>query len=233
MGHPGIAVIEEEPILQRVADSLGGMERLAGLDDAELDRLRNVYFTEVDRLVPDAAGKLVIDKLPLNIVRVPLIHRLFPDAPIVFAQRHPCDVVLSCFMQSFVINDAMANFLDLGDAASLYDLVLTFWQKCCDVLPLRVHTVRYEDLVRDLVGEARSALEFLGLPWDGAVLDHSGTARARGLISTPSYSQVIRPIYREASGRWERYRAQMAPVLPTLAPWARRLGYGEIVDPKR
>jgi tetratricopeptide (TPR) repeat protein len=230
MGHPGVAVLEEEPILQHVDNALGGLERLADLDPGEVERLRGLYFAEVDRLVPDAGGRLVIDKLPLNLLALPLIHRLFPDSRILFAQRHPCDVVLSCFMQSFEINDAMANFLDLGQAARLYDLVLTFWERGREVLPAEVHVVRYEALVEDVEGEARAVLDFLGLPWDPAVLDHRRTAEARGTISTPSYSQVIRPIYREASGRWERYREHMAPVIPILAPWALRLGYGDLSD---
>jgi tetratricopeptide (TPR) repeat protein len=233
MGHPGIEVLEEEPILEQVSEALGGVERLPGLDQAEADRLREIYFAEVDRRLSEARRKTVVDKLPLNLLAAPLIHRLFPDARLLFAQRHPCDVVLSCFMQSFEPNDAMANFLDLGDSARLYDLVLGFWERCRAALPLRVHIVRYEALVEDLEGEARSVLDFLSLPWDPAVLDHGRTARERGTISTPSYSQVIQPLYREASGRWERYRAQMAPVLPILAPWALRLGYGDIFEPGR
>ena len=232
MGHAGVAVLEEEPILQRVSDALGGFERLPALDSAEIERLRRLYFNALDALLPEASGRIVVDKLPLNILAAPLIHRLFPDARIVFAQRHPCDVVLSCYMQSFEINDAMANFLDLGDAARLFDLVLTFWERCRDVLPLKVHIVRYESLVEDTESELRTLLDFLGLAWDPAMLDHRRTAEARGTISTPSYSQVTRPIYREASGRWERYRRPMAPVLPLLAPWALRLGYGDIYEPE-
>ncbi len=230
MGHPDVEVLEEEPILEPVSERLGGFERLPDLGQAEADSLRALYFAGLDRLVADSAGKTVIDKLPLNLLAAPLIHRLFPDARILFAQRHPCDVVLSCFMQSFEINDAMANFLDLEDSARLYDLALAFWERCREALPFKVHTVRYEALVENLEAEARAVLDFLGLPWDPAVLDHRRTARARGTISTPSYSQVTRPIYREASGRWERYREQMAPVLPILAPWARRLGYGDVFE---
>ncbi len=60
---------------------------------------------------------------------------------------------------------------------------------------------------------------------DEAVLDHESTARARGLITTASYSQVTEPIYKRASGRWQRYREHLAPILPTLAPWAEKFGY--------
>jgi hypothetical protein len=93
--------------------------------------------------------------------------------------------------------------------------------------------VAYEDLIENVKRETSALLDFLGLPWDAAVLDHASTAKARGLIMTPSYSQVTRPLYREASGRWERYREQMASVLPILAPWAVRLGYGDPLAPGR
>jgi tetratricopeptide (TPR) repeat protein len=225
MGHPAVHVLEEEPILQRVGEALGDFARLRGLDEAEVRRLRALYFTELDAFDPAARGRMVVDKLPLNILGAPLIHRLFPEAKIIFAERHPCDVVLSCFMQNFELNDAMANFLDLGDAARLYDLVLAFWTRCRETLPLDIHVLRYEALVADKEAEMRALLAFLGLEWDERVLDNQRTAILRGPIATPSYAQVAQPIYRRASGRWQRYRAEMAPVLPILTPWADKMGY--------
>lgn len=225
MGHPALHVLEEEPILQRVGDSLGDFEHLPKLDDAETRRLRALYFEELDRFDPAARDRIVVDKLPLNILGAPLIHRLFPDSKFIFAQRHPCDVVLSCFMQNFELNDAMASFLDLGDSARLYDQVLAFWSRCRSLFPLRVHVVRYEALVEDVEAELRPLIHFLDLPWDDKLVDHQATAARRGAISTPSYAQVAQPIYKRASGRWERYRPQMEAVLPILLPWAERLGY--------
>jgi hypothetical protein len=225
MGHSGVHVLEEEPILQRVGEALGDFERLPALEQEEIERLRALYFAELDAFDPDANGKTVIDKLPLNILGAPLIHRLFPEAKLILALRHPCDVVLSCFMQNFDLNDAMANFLDIGDAARLYDLVMTFWTRARALLPLDVHEVRYEALVEDKEREMRALVDFLGLPWEERLLDHEGTALRRGPIVTPSYAQVVQPIYRRAAGRWERYRDQLAPVLPLLAPWAEKMGY--------
>ena len=226
MGHPALHVLEEEPILQRVGEALGDFARLPGLDSGEADRLRALYFAELDALDPAAQGRLVVDKLPLNILGAPLIHRLFPEAKLIFAARHPCDVVLSCIMQNFDLNDAMANFLDLEDAAALYDLVLSFWTRARALLPLDVHDLRYEDLVADPEGRMRALIAFLGIPWHDGLLDNQRTAARRGPIVTPSYAQVAQPIYRRAAGRWERYREQLAPVLPVLLPWAERLGYG-------
>lgn len=225
MGHGAIHVLEEAPILQRVGDALGDFSRLPGMGADEVDDLRALYFAELDALDPAAQGRLVVDKLPLNLLGAPLIHRLFPEAKLIFAERHPCDVVLSCFMQNFDLNDAMANFLDLDDAARLYDLALGFWTRARAILPLDVHNLRYEALVAGKEAQMRALIAFLGLAWDAGALDNEASAVRRGPIATPSYHQVVQPIYSRAAGRWERYREQMAGVLPILAPWAGLMGY--------
>ncbi len=227
MGHSRIAVLEEQPVLRPVGDEAGPLENLGQLGDARLDELRLRYFEEAAKYAPGAAGQLILDKMPLNALRGPLIARLFPEAPILFALRHPCDAVLSCFMQNFRVNQAMASFMTLENAARFYDATMTYWMQCRELLPLRVHEVRYEDMVEDREAVLRPLVSFLGLPWEDAVLRHDDTAKARGFIRTPSYAQVTERIYKRAAGRWERYRPQMAPVLEILAPWAVRFGYGD------
>lgn len=176
-------------------------------------------------IAPLKPGKLVIDKYPLMTLRAAFIHRAFQDAKFIFALRHPCDVVLSCFMQSFRVTSAMASFLTLENAAKFYDAAMEHWFKAREILPLDVHTVRYEDMVLDLEGELRPLLGFLGLEWDAPLLDHQKTAKDRGCIRTPSYAQVTEKIYTRSSGRWQSYRKHMEPILPTLEPWIERFGY--------
>jgi hypothetical protein len=154
-----------------------------------------------------------------------LIHRLFPEARIVFALRHPCDVVLSCFMQNFRLSKTMASFLTVENAARYYAAVMEFWATVRERLPLDVHTVRYEDLLDDQERELRALSDFLGIGWEEGLLSHERTARERGYIRTPSYHQVTEGLYRRSSGRWQRYAEQMAPALPVLAPWVERFGY--------
>jgi hypothetical protein len=163
----------------------------------------------------------------MNMLRLAVLHALFPHAKVIFAQRHPCDVVLSGFMQSFRLNHAMASFLDLADAADLYDAAMTMWTRSRDAIPQAVHTVVYERLTADPEAELKPAVEFLGLDWRDGILDHQATAEKRGLITTASYDQVVKPLSRTPSGRWRRYRKQMETVLPILLPWAERLGYAD------
>ena len=225
MGHPDIAVVEEVPALGLVAEEVGTMDRLAELDAATADRLRRTYSDAIRRSLPPGSAASIVDKLPLNMIHAPLIHRLFPGAKIVFAQRHPCDCVLSAFFQRFALNPAMACFLDIADAADLYDAAMEIWTRSRAALPLDVHVIGYEAMVDEPEEELRKLVAFLGLDWREELLDHRSTADARGAIGTPSYQQVTQPISDRAVMRWRRYEEQLRPVLPVLLPWAERLGY--------
>ena len=225
MGHSATHVLEEIPIIETVSKAVGDISRIGELGVDEIAEMRALYFAELKKASPPPPGKLVIDKNPLSMIRIPLIYRLFPDAKIILAMRHPCDVVLSCYMQNFKPTEAMASFLDLSNASRTYDRIFNYWEKCQKVFPLNVHMLRYEAMVEDLETEMRPLFAFLGLPWEDGVLDHQKTATNRGYIRTPSYAQVTERIYSSASGRWARYRSQMKEVLPTLQPWVERYGY--------
>ena len=110
---------------------------------------------------------------------------------------------------------------------ALYDAVFDAWtrapRRCCRSTSTASATSGWSRTSR-----ARCAplLAFLGLAWDPKVLDNRAAAGAGATISAPPATpRSTEPIYRRAAGRWERYREQLAPVLPILAPWAERLGY--------
>jgi hypothetical protein len=168
--------------------------------------------------------RVFVDKQPMNAVLLPLIHRLFPAAPIVLAVRDPRDVVLSCYQQRFGMNVAMFQLLRLDSATAYYDAVMRLIAVCREKLPLRVHPVKYEDVVTDFEATLRGLLGFLGLEWDERVRGYTDTARERA-IGTPSAAQVVRPLYGSARGRWRNYRTFLEPHLPTLSAWAASFGY--------
>ena len=128
-------------------------------------------------------------------------------------------------MKSFQLNNAMANFLTLEHAARAYDKVMSLWLHYQSTLDLEIVESRYENLIQDLQGTSSPVLEFLGLQWENSLDDYVETARNRGRIRTPSYTQVTQPLYTRARGRWENYREQMEPVLPVLLKWADHWGY--------
>ncbi len=233
--HPALTTMEEKDALDvvraRVERLPGGYpDALARLDASTIRDLRDQYFARVRHHLGGPPAGILVDKMPLNTVDAGLIWRLFPEARILLALRHPCDVVLSGFMQPFQLNQTMIHFTTLAGTARFYAEVMGLWQRYAQVLPLSVIQVRYEDLIEDVAAESRRILAGLGLTWDDAVLRYAEHAKAKA-IATPSYHQVVQPIYRRSAGRWLNYREAFADVLPILEPfmaaWGYDGGYGE------
>ncbi len=229
--HPALHTMEEKPALdvvkQRVREMPGGYPgALAEMSAEDVTGLRQTYFDEVARYMDGVPDGILVDKLPLNAMDVGLIHRLFPGAKLLLALRHPCDVVLSGFMQRFEPNPAMVQFGTLADTAEFYRAVMGLWLRYRAVLPLTVVSSRYEDLVAAFEPETRRILDFLELPWDDAILGYAERAKGRR-IATPSYHQVVQPIYSRSVSRWLNYREPMEEVLPILRPFIDAFGYTE------
>ena len=229
--HPLIEVIEEQFMVEQLINSLnqlpnGGLEDLKEIENEQIIKIRKTYFESLESQIQNKNNtKLYIDKLPLNIIHVGEIVRIFPNAKFIVSLRHPCDGVLSCFMQDFELNDAMANFLNLDDAAHLYDAVMNLWTQYTSILSINYHEVIYENLIENFEPTVRSILNFLELSWDDSVLNYLITAKKRDRIVTPSYVQVTKPIYSYAIGRWQRYKKQTSNIYPILEGWIKKFNY--------
>ncbi|MEA2080189.1 MAG: sulfotransferase, partial [Pseudomonadota bacterium] len=231
--HPGLCTLEEKPMVQAMDALLdkypgGYYENLATLTPSQAAVLRARYFEVVRDYISPQDGQIVIDKFPFNITQTGLLWRVFPEAKYILAIRHPCDVCISCFRQNFALNAAMSHFLSLEDTVALYVKVMQTWQHYVQILPVVYHQVRYEDLVDDLEREAKSVIKFLGLDWDPVVMDYITHARSRERINTPSYTQVIKPIYTHAKYRWRRYSEQINPYIEQLQPFITSFSYHEV-----
>jgi hypothetical protein len=84
--------------------------------------------------------------------------------------------------------------------------------------------LRYEALVRDPADETRRLLDYLELNFEPACLTFHENPR---YAPTPSYAQVAQKLNDRSVGRHQHYAAELAPVMPQLAPLVAELGYGE------
>jgi tetratricopeptide (TPR) repeat protein len=227
-GHPQVASIEEhelltDAVLKFMREPLN-FEPLARANESELRPLRAAYWDGVRKSGIDVAGKMFVDKHPLNTLKLPLIARLFPSAKVLFASRDPRDVVLSCFRRRFKMNPAMYELLTLPGAAAFYDAVMRFAEQVRPMLGLDWREVRYETLVADLAQETSAICKFLGLEWVAEMGDFAARVQGRE-HATPSTAQLSRGLDRSAIDQWRNYSVQLAPILPTLNVWVERLGY--------
>jgi tetratricopeptide (TPR) repeat protein len=172
------------------------------------------------------ADRILLDKNPALTGLLPLIGCVFPEMKIIFALRDPRDVVLSCYMQQLPMNPVSVHYLALADTAKNYAATMRLWLKLRAMIRNPWIEVRYEDTVADLERQARRVLEFLGLPWDGRVLDYHKRAQQKH-IHSPTYEAVTRPLYTSSIGRWKSYEEQLAPCLEILRPYVEAFGYAD------
>jgi len=227
--HRDVVSMEERDCLvnaEREFLKPDGLERLAGMQSGDLAAAREAYWRRVEEAGVTPSVPVFVDKMPLNTVLLCLIAKLFPQAKILFALRDPRDVVLSCFRRRFVMTAQMYELCTLQSAATYYDAVMRLAQRYREKLNLDIHELRYEAMVADLETQMRAVCAFMDVEWDDAMRDFANRAGKRG-IDTPSAAQVSRGLYTQGAGQWQRYAAQMAPVMPLLNPWLTRYGYTE------
>lgn len=180
-----------------------GLRRLARAGADELEAARQAYWSAVRARGAGPEKRVVVDASPLNLLRLPLIDRLFPGALVLVARRDPRDVAVELMRRHYHrINAAGYELLVPGAAARLQDQALALTEAYAARLPGELILIRYEDLVED--AEAVAA----------------GLGDRAGVRAAPA---VVEP--RQAPGQWRRYAPQLAPVLAVLGPWAERLGY--------
>lgn len=228
--HPGLQSMDENPFFNRLADKLrnhhpGILSNLDLLEQRDCDELRKRYLTMVSETIPRRWTAQLVDKNPLNLMWVPLIHRLFPEAKFILALRHPCDVILSCYMQNFRSSILGAACSSLERLALAYVQAMECWLEDQRVFQPQVLVSRYEELVADFPGQTRRIADFLELEDATPMLQFDRHARDKGYIATPSYTQVIEPVNRKGLNRWIRYRREFEPVLPILEPMLEHWGY--------
>ena len=228
--HPLLQSMDEQPFLLKVLDEVAARDiayptELGKLTSRACDELRAYYWNLAQKRSGLRPGQRLVDKYPVNMTVLPLIRRLFPHAHIILAIRHPCDTLLSCFLQDFRSPELALLCSDLATLADAYTRVFHFWYSQSALLNPARYELRYERLTADFATEVRKLAEFLRLPWDDAMLSPGEHARAKGFISTPSYSQVVKPVNTRSVGRWKNYESRFSPVLPTLTPWLQRWGY--------
>ena len=226
--HSDIDVAEELPMLKKMNESLGYVSNISmieNIDNKTAEIASSFYLEELKKYIEVGKKKIVIDKLPLNILQLPLINQIFPNAKFIMALRHPLDCVLSCWMQNFKLNHAMANMVDLDRIVDFYCTTMEILKFSQERYSLDIHRIHYEKLVLEFEGNVSKLLTFLNLKWEKGLINYQKTALARDRIYTPSYSQVVKPIYSQASFRWKYYEEHLEPYKSQLAPWIQEYGY--------
>jgi len=206
--------VEEQRQLQQ-EDGKPFPQFLESMSPEALAELAEAYWKGVRQLpgFPQDHRGWFTDKLPYNYLYCGVIHRLFPDARILFCRRNPLDNLLSIFFLNFVSQFSFTyQPADLGFLYRWHDSIMRHYRA---LLPGFLSEVRYEKLVTQPRQEMECILSWLDLPWAEECLHQHESTRH---VHTASWDQVTRPLYTSSIGRHLPFLPDLQPVLATLGP---------------
>jgi len=183
-----VGLIDEYAIMRIAGEHLG---KLNALDSGRFDR--------------------IVDKMPDNYLHLGFLATLFPNAVFIQCLRDLRDVAVSCWISDFRSVRWTDSRAHTASRLRQFRRLASHWY---EVLPTRIHTVAYEEIVSDMDVVARRLLEACGLEWDPACLDFH---RTRRVVRTASLTQVRQPIYTRSVARWKNYEAQLADLFAMLS----------------
>lgn len=205
---PDIGELSNELSSRAGANPITG-DWLGWLTPEILDAAALRYLARLTELSRDALR--VTDKMPHNFLHLGLIELLFPAARIIHCIRDPVDTCLSCYCQDFGGQHLYSARLSwLGRHYRDYLRLMAHWKA---VITLPILEVRYEHLIADPEAGIRRLVEFCGVPWDERCLRFHEIDRP---VTTQSYDQARRPIYRSSAGKWRRYATHLGELFEVL-----------------
>jgi tetratricopeptide (TPR) repeat protein len=229
--HSQVEGTSELPYIGRIATSLN-RNREHGINYPEAMRelapknlrAHGEEYLALARMHRRSGADRFIDKMPNNFPNVGFIALVLPNAKIIDARRHPLDACFSCYRQLFAKGQNFTyDLTEIGEYYLQYQRMIEHWAA---VLPGRVLTMQYEEVVADFKTQVQRLLEFCGLPWEDACLRFYESERP---VRTPSSEQVRQPIYDRSVGHWRNYESHLGELIEVIAPIRERYRHYEPV----
>ena len=119
----------------------------------------------------------------------------------------------------------MSNMLSISDASNLYDQTMRLFKIYERILDLKLHVVKYEDVINNFEPTIKNLLKFLQVEWTDNLNEFYKSAENKRIISTPSYDQVNKPLYGQSIERWKNYEDKFFETSKIFEKWNKEFDY--------
>ncbi len=203
---PYLGEIAEQAILDN--NDIRYPECVNNLTAERLTQLSENYLEKLNRHAD--GSKHISDKMPHNFMYVGLIKKLFPNCKIIHCLRNPLDVCLSIYFHNFNQNHPYSDKLsNLGHYYNLYRNLMQYWQNKYE----DIYDIHYESVLDEPELQIKALLEHLELDWQDNCLEFYNNKR---VVSTPSYAQVRKPLYKSSANRWKNYSNHINDLIESI-----------------
>lgn len=179
---------------RRGLDTARAFSKLEDAGAGAMDEIAALYSYLLRERFGDRAT--VVDKSIRNTQFVGLFAMAFPNSPIVLIERDPLDIAWSCFRACFNAGQPWSwKRAHIANHIRAEARLIEHWK---NVLPERIVSVRYEDIVRAPLQTLPKVFESLGIEFDEKILEFH--EQQNGAVTTASVGQVSKPLYTDSIG---------------------------------
>jgi tetratricopeptide (TPR) repeat protein len=205
--HHSINSAGEQPFWQISAGRVNNKWLEKETTAAELRELEKDYLAALHAAAGEA--RRITDKMPTNFWHIGMMTIAFPNARFIHTRRNPMDTILSIYTTFLGRGTQFAyDQANIVDYYKAYLRTMDFWRSV--IPPDRMLEIDYEELVSNKEDVIRQVLDFCGLDWDPACLEHD---RSSSHVSTPSLFTARQPVNTASVDRWKRYESWLGKLL--------------------
>jgi|GEM_PF-7122837 len=181
-------------------------QRLLSASDRELSCARESFWNHATKHLGRSPRKIIIDKFPLNALKLPLISKVFPGASVIYCTRNPRASVFSAFRRFIKPSALTLACCQLDKAAELHQTITTFVKLAEEKLDLNIFTLSYEEWMNSPEATFTRLCEQLALP---TPTEQSTEEWQRDLkrrpYATPSSAQIFSGITSQFQHNFKPY----------------------------
>lgn len=210
-GHPRSGTSVVSVALSRELNRLQFDERSAFLQSLELAGADRVPVCRIKKKVMEGIrddynrrlaeadsgftiGNPMIDKNPGSELYALRWLRVFPASRVVFVQRHPLDILISCLFTYLSPNPISLQYSTPERAAESILASLRIQKRLCEVFPEHFLAVSYEEYVA--TGQ---------LPMDQLPSPSAQMGGEEAVLNSPNYFQASKTVHQNATLRHQKY----------------------------
>lgn len=183
-------------------------------------------FAAITAQYPGADGARLVEKTPIHALHLREIIAAFPDAVFIHLIRDPRDVIRSALRMPIAVSQWIPFYIDT------WNRVQAAAHRFAAEHPGILHTLRYEDLTAAPRPALKSICRFLGLAFEGAMVEDFAAEYERNVVpGAESWkSGVAGGEVRSAAGKWKTdFTAAEVWLIETgCRHWMAQYGYAQV-----
>jgi peptidoglycan/xylan/chitin deacetylase (PgdA/CDA1 family) len=179
-------------------------ELLQGFDDSQSVEAKVSWFVRIlDGLAAEQNKSIWLEKTPEHIYFIEDIERFLPDVKFIHILRNSMDCIASMYEATRNFNELWGGGWDLDHCIERWEYAVLTSHKYVDN-PHHI-LVNYEELLDDKIKILRKLCKFIGIEYDGAMLDNYKQQAANLSLNLPWHQGIDRDIKITNSHKYHQF----------------------------